>query len=231
VNRYVNGEYIAAHPTWHAEDSPYKATQVGMILREAGISPASIVEVGCGAGGVVAALAREFPGAQCRGYEISPDAFRMCGRHALPNLQYILGDYADTEGLADVVVSCDVLEHVEDYLGFIRMLGARSRHVVLNVPMDISVANVLLKRFGYARAKSGHLHYFTKETALASVAQAGLPVTRSFLVPGGIVRAVSLKQKLAAVPRLAMGLFGAEISCRLFGGYSLVLLAKGRVGG
>jgi len=229
MDRYNNGEYLATHPGWHQEDSPFKARQVRKALLDAGLKPRSIAEVGCGAGGIIAGLAETFGDAQCMGYEISRDAFKLCQSHTAPNLRYVLGDFSQSSDRFDVIVSCDVLEHVDDYLGFIRVLGSRASHVVLNIPLDITAVNLLLKRFEYARRHSGHLHYFTRETALASVEHAGLKVRSHFLAPGGIERAVTLRQKLAAIPRLMAGLFGRDFSTRFFGGCSLIVLADGAV--
>ena len=227
MDRYRDGGYLSANPTWHAEDSPFKASQVKRAIERSGITPRSIVEVGCGAGGIVAELARAYPSVPCVGFEVSEDAYRLCGQHRASNLKYVLGDFVHGDEKVDVVVCCDVFEHVDDYVGFIRALGAKARHLVFNIPLDVSVSNILLRRFDHLRVRYGHLHYFTRETALATLEYAGLKVRTEFLAPGGIARAVTARKRLAAIPRVIVGAISQELSCRLMGGCSLVVVADG----
>ena len=227
VDRYRDGRYLSANPTWHAEDSAFKASQVKQAIERSGITPRSIVEVGCGAGGIVAELARTYPSVPCVGYEVSEDAHRLCAQHRASNLKYVLGNFVHADETADLVVCCDVFEHVDDYVGFIRALGAKARHLVFHIPLDLSVSNILLRQFDYLRGRYGHLHYFTRETALATLEYAGLKVRTEFLANGGIARADSAKKRLAAIPRVIVGAVSQELSCRLMGGYSLVVVADG----
>jgi SAM-dependent methyltransferase len=227
VNRYRDGSYLSANPTWHAEDSSFKASQVKQAMARSGISPRSIVEVGCGAGGIVAELARSYPSVPCVGFEVSEDAYGLCAQHRASNLTYVLGNFLDSDEKVDLAVCCDVFEHVDDYVGFIRALGARARHLIFNIPLDLSVMNVLLRRLDHLRRRYGHLHYFTRETALATLEYAGLQVRTEFLANGGIARAVTARKRLAAIPRVIVGAVSPEWSCRLMGGYSLVVVADG----
>lgn len=50
---YVNGAYLARNPRWHLEESAWKAVQIRRILRRNQISPATVCDVGCGAGEVL----------------------------------------------------------------------------------------------------------------------------------------------------------------------------------
>src|SRR3974390_3184813 len=60
VNRpyesYKSGDYLANNPTWDEEDSAWKAGQVLKMLDRNHLAPKSIVDVGCGAGGILASL-------------------------------------------------------------------------------------------------------------------------------------------------------------------------------
>jgi hypothetical protein len=50
---YTQGEYLKKHPTWHVEDSPWKAEQIIKIMERNRLKPNSICEVGCGAGEIL----------------------------------------------------------------------------------------------------------------------------------------------------------------------------------
>lgn len=226
---YVDGAYLAKNPTWHAEDSPWKARQISRILDKNQIKPSSVCEVGCGAGEILHCLA-EAADSPCDfiGYEISPAAFEMCRRNAGKNLQFHLKDLlSDKDANFDVVMAIDVFEHVEDYIGFLRKLRVKGRYKIFHIPLDLSVQTVLrgsplLKR----RQEIGHLHYFTKETALASLRDAGYEIVDSFYtkstleLPGRGWRATVMM-----LPRNLLFSLHQDLAVRILGGYSLLVLA------
>jgi len=47
------GNYLENNPTWHIEDSPWKAKQIFKMLNKNSINPKSIAEIGCGAGEIL----------------------------------------------------------------------------------------------------------------------------------------------------------------------------------
>ena len=69
--QYLTGEYQEKNPSFHVEDSPWKARQIQKMLDAQGISPRRVAEVGCGAGEILAQLARLYPDAKFDGFEIS----------------------------------------------------------------------------------------------------------------------------------------------------------------
>src|SRR5579863_2726014 len=119
---YQNGDYLAKHPSWHAEDAPWKAAQVRRLLGRNGLRPRTICEVGCGSGAILAELQRNYQEARLWGYEVSPQAFTLCRPLANDRLQFVLGDIlAQPPARAfDLVLVMDVVEHVEDHLHFLR---------------------------------------------------------------------------------------------------------------
>ena len=54
--QYTSGDYLARNPTWHVEESPWKAKQIMRMLAQSSIAPETICEVGCGAGEVLKQL-------------------------------------------------------------------------------------------------------------------------------------------------------------------------------
>ena len=74
LDRYLDGRYRAANPTWHVEDSAWKAGHVCELLERHRVAPASVADVGCGAGEVLRLLHSRFPSARCAGFDVSPDA-------------------------------------------------------------------------------------------------------------------------------------------------------------
>jgi hypothetical protein len=47
-NIYETNEYLDNNPTWHVEDSSWKAGQILKIIQRSNLQPNSICEIGCG---------------------------------------------------------------------------------------------------------------------------------------------------------------------------------------
>ncbi len=57
---YVGDRYLElTGGTWHLEDAEFKATYIDKILRRNKLAPRTVCELGCGAGGVLAALQKK----------------------------------------------------------------------------------------------------------------------------------------------------------------------------
>jgi SAM-dependent methyltransferase len=181
---YVNGEYAKKHPTWHVEDSPWKARHVIKILRRNSLSPTSIAEVGCGAGEVIRRVSLAFPNARCKGFEISPDALNHTRGRETQNLTYHLADVLQTTERFDLVLLIDVIEHIENCFGFLRSLRKNAKNIVAHLPLDPSFLSLLIDPPLATRLSVGHLHYFTRSTALALLSDTGYTVSDWFYPKG-----------------------------------------------
>ncbi len=128
---YTDGTYLKMTGTWHEEDSPWKAGQIIKILDRNGVKPATVCEVGCGAGEILNRLSHQMSGVrEFHGYEISPQAFELCCRKSGNNLKFQLADLLEeTNKTYDVVMAIDVFEHVEDYLGFLERFKSSGDYI------------------------------------------------------------------------------------------------------
>src|SRR6187402_1177603 len=114
-NMYINGEYFENNPTWDIEDSPWKADIINSIIERNRISVNDIVEVGCGAGGILTNLAEKNSHIRTlTGFDISPQAFMLAEKRKSERVNFYLGDFInnDLSANADVVLVIDVLEHI-----------------------------------------------------------------------------------------------------------------------
>lgn len=219
--RYTAGAYLTANPEWHVADSPWKADQIFAALD--GWRPESVCEVGCGAGAILAALRDRLPDTRFVGYEISPDALRLAAARACPRLEFRLQDAATATETYDLMVLMDVIEHVPDPIGFLATLRSRARRVVLHIPLDLSAQSVLRPcKLLAKRSSVGHIHYFTPETALATVRDAGYRITASRYTQT-FGRPSTMMGRLALLPRQILP---AELAARVLGGYSLLVSAE-----
>lgn len=226
---YVDGEYFARHPTWDVEDSPWKARQVRRLFESRSLAPKSICEVGCGAGAILEEIARTVPSVEeLVGYEISPQAYELAVRRRSDRLAFKLADLADEDPAVrfDVLLVMDVLEHVEDYLGFLRQMRARADYLVLYLPLDLSALALVRGKLAHWRSELGHLHYFTKQTALASLEYAGYEILEAFYAHHAAERPQSRRAAVMRGPRQLLTRTSEDLSQALLGGASLVALAR-----
>ena len=226
---YGNGVYQKNNPTWHEEDAPWKARQICAILRDNGIAFRSVCEVGCGTGEILHSLEKSYPDAEFTGYEISPQAFQAAINKQFPKIKFYLKDLLSEDNIHfDVVLAIDVIEHIEDYIGFLRKLKHTGRYKIFHIPLDLSVQSLfrswpILK----GRRDVGHIHYFFKETALAALQDCGYQIldlryTASRLeLPNQV-----FTSRLMATPRRLLHRLSADLAVRVLGGYSLLVLAE-----
>ena len=226
---YVNGEYLAKNPGWHAEESAWKANLILQMLERNGLAPKTICDFGCGTGDVLHNLQKSLD-SRCVfcGYDISPQALHIATRSANERLRFALvGSAIHDRTCYDLMLVLDVLEHVENYFGMLRELKGRAQHAIFHIPLDLSAQTVfrpaaLLKR----REMYGHLHYFTKETALDALTCAGFQVLDYFYTPRSIDFGSEFGQIAMRLPRKLCFAIHRDFAARVLGGYSLMVLAR-----
>lgn len=227
---YQDGSYLEQNPSWHQEDSPWKASQIRRILERNSLNPASICEIGCGAGEILNQLSAHYgDGKQFFGYEVSPQAYELCSRKTKPNLTFRLADLlSDRPEHFDVVLAIDVLEHVEDYFGFLRKLKTKAEYKIFHIPLELSV-QMLLRPAAImnSRRSVGHIQYFTKDTALATLRDVGYTIVDYFYTGGSIeLPDKGWRAGLLRLPRKLAFSVSQDLAVRVLGGYSLLVLSK-----
>ena len=226
---YQGDTYANKNPTWHEEDAPWKAKHIETILKSNGIAPASICEVGCGTGDILLNLSSAFPAARLAGYEISPHAYERAKMKETPAVQFHFGDMLQEKDLHfDALVIADVIEHVEDYIRFIKDLKPFSQYKVFHIPLDLSVQSVFRAwPITNLRAGVGHLHYFFKDTALATLRDCGYRIIDHRYTASRLeLPNQAFSSQMMRIPRRLMYAMNADFAVRLLGGYSLLVLAE-----
>jgi cyclopropane fatty-acyl-phospholipid synthase-like methyltransferase len=227
---YQDGTYLERNPTWHEEEAPWRARMVLQMLQKHAIKPRTVCEVGCGAGGVLEQLSLRLPAdTRFEGFEISPQAYELCLPKQEQNLVFHLGELPDDRSRRyDLLLALDVFEHVEDYLAFLRKIKRAAAFKILHIPLDLSVQTVLRSTpIMTTRSQFGHLHYFTKETSLATLEYAGYEVL-DYVYTGISVDLPrqDWRARLMRWPRKLLFALNRDLTVRFLGGYSLLVLAK-----
>jgi len=227
---YENKEYIAKNPTWHEEDSPWKAEQISRMLKKHQIAASSIAEIGCGVGEILVQLQNRLPSEiEFHGFDIAPDAIARAKAKERERLHFHQGDLLTSPETFDLLQVIDVFEHVPDYLGFLEGCQRKARYKIYHIPLDVHVSSVVRGAFIRVRESVGHLHYFSAETALASLVDTGHRIIDSFYTDGAIALYESdptPSRRLANVARRALSSLSTPWAARLIGGYSLLVLTE-----
>lgn len=138
------------------------------------LSPKSILDVGCGEGSLLKALGAAHTGATLAGIELSESALGLA-RAALPGAALTALDVARERlgGNFDLVVSADVVEHIEDdraaFLNMAAMVAPGGRLIVAT----------LQGRMRAFEAKIGHVRNYASGELAAKIANVGLVIERS----------------------------------------------------
>lgn len=82
----------------------------------------------------------------------------------------------------DLIVLSDIVEHIPDDLGFMKMVKKTSSYVLLNLPLEKSF-NTRNRQYG-EQDPSGHLRCYDEEDARRLVTNAGFEVIESFTAIG-----------------------------------------------
>ncbi|RHX90859.1 class I SAM-dependent methyltransferase [Leptospira stimsonii] len=234
--RYLDGSYIKNNPNWDREDSPWKAEKVDSILKKFKIEPKSICEIGCGTGDTLAYLGNKYPFSKLVGYDVSPQ-LRSFWNSIVKNpsyrnrIKFYLGDFVSlNKRKHDVLLMLDVFEHVRDPFTFLENASKCAEFFVFHIPLDLSVISVLRNTpLMNVRHKVGHLHFYNKDLALETLIDSGFEIlhwayTRASLTSPNR----SLKTKLMSIPRYLLYLINKDIGVRIFGGETLIVLAKAK---
>jgi SAM-dependent methyltransferase len=227
---YGDGRYSSKNPGWHECDAPWKAAQVLSMLDDRNFRPESIVDIGCGTGGVLDVIAGALHGTRLVGYDPSSQAIEMFERSDRVELR--AGTPKDVHEHYNLLLCLDVFEHVEDYIGFLRSLLPVADWFIFHIPLDVSAQSVI--REGpllSARSNLGHLHYFTRRTALASLETAGFEIACEKLLFPNDMPNRRPKTRIANIPRGLGRHLRPQLSARILGGSTLLVLASAQHSG
>lgn len=227
---YLDGDYLKNNPNWHVEDSSWKAEKIKQILTRNKITPSTICEIGCGAGEILNQLYGTLPNtSNFIGYDISENAIDLAKSRTKERLKFKKQDLLlEDSAPFDLLLIIDVFEHIEDYLGFLRKCRQKAEYKVFHIPLDMTVQKVLRKDvLMHARQKVGHLHYFTRETALDTLVDAGYEIIDEFYTPWGFeMEQKTFLKKMFQLPFRLFYNLNPDLAVRVMGGSSLIVLAR-----
>lgn len=138
------------------------------------LAPRSILDVGCGEGSLLAALAQAHPAAALAGVEISENAAALAKR-GLPGADISVLDVAAARlpRTYDLVVCADVIEHIADDRAALANIAA------MCAPGGAVVVATLQGRMRRFEADIGHMRNYAKGELAAKITAANLKIDKT----------------------------------------------------
>lgn len=226
---YLDGTYLKMDPTWSQWSSPWKASQIFKMITRNKLEPKTVCEVGCGAGEVLRQLQSKMDG-DCTfyGYDVSPQAIKLCDGKENERLHFKLGDITrEQHAFFDLVLVVDVLEIVDDYLSLLRGIRSKGDYKIFHIHLNMTVQRLLRDYTMVQLIKEGHVHFFSKATALQTLKYAGYEVI-DYCYTGKAVDLPTnrMSRKLMKLPRQLAYAIHKDLAVSFFGGWELLVLAK-----
>lgn len=228
---YVSGEYFKNNPNWDIADARWKTDVIFELLKKNKVKPKQVIEVGCGAGeNLVELLKKEGSIEKLSGYDISPQAIGLATKKVSDKISFYNEDITAKENVnTDLMLVIDVVEHVDDYYGFLRKLKKKSDWFIFHIPLDLSCRtvkkpHVLLQQ----RQSVGHIHYYTKEMVEWALQDTGYEIA-DWVYTKPVVDvepADSVKRFVKKILRNVSFAINKDWSAKKWGGYSMMILAK-----
>jgi SAM-dependent methyltransferase len=168
---------------WRALGARSKAAHVRELCARAGLEPASLVEIGCGDGALLAELRGLAP--VLDGFELSAPAAAMARRH-VPEARRVEaydGAHVPAEDDAyDLAVVSHVLEHVPEPAPLLAEAARVARWVLVEVPLEANRSAARPAKRAEA-ARIGHLHAFDRAAVRGLIEGGGLRVVAELSDP------------------------------------------------
>ncbi|TAL51658.1 MAG: class I SAM-dependent methyltransferase [Chitinophagaceae bacterium] len=229
-NMYTDGSYLSKNPSWHSEDSKWKAEEINKMIKRNKLAPVSVADAGCGAGQVLLHLSELNPGiTELRGFDISPQAIEMARKSENPKVKFYQADIAnEITGTFSLILVIDVIEHLNDYAAFLHRISTKAEQFIFHIPLDLSFRTIMKPHILLQQRNDvGHIHYFSKEQVEWIMKDAGFSITDRFYTLPEIDREkpASFKNWVKKILRKISFSLNKDMSAKLWGGYSIMILA------
>jgi SAM-dependent methyltransferase len=162
---------------WRALGARVKADHVAALLRRCSLTPASVVEIGCGDGALLTELRARGLSGVLDGFEVSEPAARIAaGRGVARRVEAYDGERVPAgDGAYDLAVLSHVVEHVPEPLPLLREAARVARWVLVEVPLEDNRSGSRASKRAEA-ARIGHVQFFSRAALQRLLADAGITV-------------------------------------------------------
>lgn len=244
-NLYASEAYRDNTRDWEDAVAPFRAKAFYEALKIGGLAEGvrSILDVGCGSGGVLIELRLKYGssigGGKARffGLDVSEKAISVANR-LYPNAEEL--NVFFSHGLLDtepeqrsygVLSLIHVLEHCPDMLEMLSLCEKRADYLYVNVPIELNCFYVMRRGvIGSQYRRYGHLHFFDEEFFLSWLDQNGFEIVAVVYSEDYAVRKGGIAYNgVRLLRKLMKTMLGYSVATWLLGGFSLGVLIKSRV--
>jgi SAM-dependent methyltransferase len=183
----ADAEAARGYGEWRTLGARTKAEHVVALCERVGVRPERLVEIGCGAGSLLAELAARGVAPRLDGFDLSAPAIEIARSHAIPGVRAEVFDGARVpvaDGAYDLAVLSHVLEHVPEPAALLAEAARVAPWVLVEVPLE---RNRSAARPGKraAAARIGHIQFFDRADVAGLCRGAGLAIRAELADPLG----------------------------------------------
>jgi SAM-dependent methyltransferase len=213
---------------WKALCAEENIRPIDRMLRQARLSPGSVIDVGCGDGAVLAEMSKRGLGSSFAAYEIAPSAVEYVAERAIPGVQKVQlfdgSTIPEPDGEFDLGLLHFVLDQALSPAQLLAETGRVSRHVFVSVIMDDTRRTRSRLRAG-GEDRFGRLQLYNRASIREQILASGLEIVAEEVRAPGIREGVFWAEGVPArtrayllgmaryalhraAPEYAQGLFG-----------------------
>lgn len=168
--------------------------------------------------------------AQVEGFDVHPNVSQFPSDESV---RFIRGDFCRVAtDLYDMAVLFDVIEHIPDPIGFLRLVGQQTRFIALHIPLDDTIVSGIRNLYRQNIQHPGHIIALDTTAALNLLAFSGLRIidftySPAFRAPSN---AETPLQRIANPMRSILYRLSPFVLQKILGGVSLTVLAISPLG-
>lgn len=238
---YNGEEYADNTNNWEDDVSSFRATALITALSEAKLIGriSSILDVGCGSGGVLAKVSQDprTKGVELHGIDISVKAIEIAERIYCSDgddrrVTFEVRSITDlpAERKYSVLSLIHVLEHCPDMLEMLEECAVRSDFQYINVPLEFNIFYALRGSIpAHQYEKYGHLHFFDERFFIAWLERNGFEViTKVYSEDYMIHKSGVMYNLIKSARRASQKIFGPLATIKFLAGLSGGYLVRKR---
>ena len=150
---------------WRLMAAPRRRVQMILRLIAAVAEARTLVDIGCGNGALLDAIRARFPRLQLTGIDLSASQIEA-NRRREPSIEWLVADAQKQviPATFDIVVTSEVVEHLDDAASFLRNAAQLGRHLILTTQSGT---------ISETERRVGHVHHFPPDEIRDLLTHAG----------------------------------------------------------
>ncbi|WAC20450.1 class I SAM-dependent methyltransferase [Luteolibacter sp. SL250] len=225
---YQDGTYATKNSAFGDDNAAAKISWALKACKEFKLGHQTIAEVGCGGGAILLGVAEALKPESAVGFEPMAEAFEVAEKRTTPTVSFKNETVSHSSNdFFDLVICFDVFEHIEDYFTFLRNLRMLGKNFLFHIPLDMNAQMVARGTpIQMVREEVGHIHYFSKDSAIAALKECGFSVRGHFYTCGADGAYSGRLFRMMKYPRKIAFALAPDLAVRVLGGYSLMVWAS-----